>query len=218
MRIVFEEMLEHLNVELIKMGALCEDAITCAVKALLDGNSEMAEKAYAAEKAIDDKEREIEALCMKLLLRQQPVAKDLRTVSSALKMISDMERIGDQASDIAEITKFISGDNSFGKTHIKDMAEAAVKMVTDSVNSFVKSDLNAAKCVIIEDNTVDELFIKVKDELIALIAEDPKKGEYCIDIMMIAKYLERIGDHATNIAEWVEYSITGTHKNEKRND
>ncbi|MGN0674653.1 MAG: phosphate signaling complex protein PhoU [Oscillospiraceae bacterium] len=218
MRIVFEEMLEHLNVELIKMGALCEDAITCAVKALLDGNSEMAEKAYAAEKAIDDKEREIEALCMKLLLRQQPVAKDLRTVSSALKMISDMERIGDQASDIAEITKFISGDNSFGKTHIKDMAEAAVKMVTDSVNSFVKSDLNAAKCVIIEDDTVDELFIKVKDELIALIAEDPKKGEYCIDIMMIAKYLERIGDHATNIAEWVEYSITGTHKNEKRND
>ena len=218
MRIVFEEMLEHLNVELIKMGALCEDAITCAVKALLDGNSEMAEKADAAEKAIDDKGREIEALCMKLLLRQQPVAKDLRTVSSALKMIGDMERIGDQASDIAEITKFISGDNSFGKTHIKDMAEAAVKMVTDSVNSFVKSDLNAAKCVIIEDDTVDELFIKVKDELIALIAEDPKKGEYCIDIMMIAKYLERIGDHATNIAEWVEYSITGTHKNEKRND
>ena len=214
MRIKFDEMLDELNVEMIKMGALCEDAITCAVKALLDGDGEMIEKAFAAEKAIDEKEREIEAFCMKLLLRQQPVARDLRVISSALKMISDMERIGDQAADIAEITRHIGGENVFGKVHIKEMAVAAVKMVTDSINSFVKSDTNAAKCVIMEDDKVDELFIKVKNELIALIAGNSEMGEYCIDIMMIAKYLERIGDHATNIAEWVEYSVTGIHRKE----
>lgn len=217
MRNRFDEMLEQLNVEMIKMGALCEDAITCAVKALLDSDAEMVKKAFAAEKAIDEKEREIEAFCMKLLLRQQPVAKDLRVISSALKMISDMERIGDQAADIAEITKYVTDSNFFGKMHIKEMAEAAVKMVTDSINSFVKSDTNAAKCVIMEDDKVDDLFIKVKDELIDLIRKSPEKGEYCIDIMMIAKYLERIGDHATNIAEWVEYSVTGIHRNEREN-
>lgn len=217
MRNRFDEMLEELHVEMIKMGALCEDAITCAVKALLDGDSEMVKKAFAAEKAIDEKEREIEAFCMKLLLRQQPVAKDLRVISSALKMISDMERIGDQAADIAEITKYVRDDNFFGKMHIKEMAVAAVKMVTDSINSFVKSDTNAAKCVIMEDDKVDDLFVKVKDELIDFITKSPEKGEYCIDIMMIAKYLERIGDHATNIAEWVEYSVTGIHRNEREN-
>lgn len=217
MRNRFDEMLEELHVEMIKMGALCEDAITCAVKALLDGDSEMVKKAFAAEKAIDEKEREIEAFCMKLLLRQQPVAKDLRVISSALKMISDMERIGDQAADIAEITKYVRDDNFFGKMHIKEMAIAAVKMVTDSINSFVKSDTNAAKCVIMEDDKVDDLFVKVKDELIDFITKSPEKGEYCIDIMMIAKYLERIGDHATNIAEWVEYSVTGIHRNEREN-
>lgn len=218
MRIIFKELLEKLNIELITMGALCEEAITCAVKALLDNDNQMAEKAFAAEKEIDGKERLIESLCMKLFISQQPVAGDLRVVSSALKMIGDMERIGDQASDIAEITKHVSGNNTFGRTHIKEMAEAAIKMVTDSINSFVKNDLNAAKCVIIEDDTVDSLFVKVKEELISIIAEDPKEGEYCIDILMIAKYLERIGDHATNIAEWVEYSITGTHKEGKGND
>ncbi len=218
MRIAFDDMLEQLHVELIKMGALCEDAITCAVKALLDGDTEMVSKAFAAEKAIDEKEREIEAFCMKLLLRQQPVARDLRTISSALKMISDMERIGDQAADIAEITRFISGDRIFGRLHIKEMAVAAVKMVTDSINSFVKSDVAAAAAVISDDDRVDELFIKVKKELISLIAQSPENGEYCIDVMMVAKYLERIGDHATNIAEWVEYSVTGVHRNEGISD
>ncbi len=211
MRIIFEEMLEHLNKEMTNMGVLCEDAITCAVKSLLDGDHEMAEQAYAAEKAIDDKEREIEALCMKLLLRQQPVAKDLRVVSSALKMIGDMERIGDQASDIAEITQEINHDNTFGRTHIKDMAIAAVKMVTDSITSFVCQDAVLAAKVIAEDDAVDELFVRIRNELIALIAEDPARGGCCIDILMIAKYLERIGDHATNIAEWVEYFVTGVH-------
>ncbi len=214
MRTKFDEMLDELNVELIKMGALCEEAITCAVKALLDRDSEMADKAFTVEKSIDEKEREIEGFCMKLLLRQQPVAKDLRIISSALKMISDMERIGDQAADIAEITRHIGNENVFGKVHIKEMAEATVKMVSDSINSFVKSDTNAAKYVIMEDDKVDELFIRVKNELTALIAGNAELGEYCIDIMMIAKYLERIGDHATNIAEWVEYSVTGIHRKE----
>lgn len=214
MRTKFDEMLDELNIELIKMGALCEEAITCAVKALLDRDKEMADKAYAAEKAIDEKEREIESFCMKLLLRQQPVAKDLRIISSALKMIGDMERIGDQAADIAEITRHTGKENVFGKVHIKEMAQAAVKMVTDSINSFVKSDTNSAECVIMEDDRVDELFIRVKNELIALIAGNSEMGEYCIDVIMIAKYLERIGDHATNIAEWVLYSITGIHRKE----
>ena len=210
----FEAQLEQLNVEMIKMGALCEEAITCAVKALLDKDNEMAEKTFRLEKSIDEKEREIESWCMKLLLRQQPVAKDLRIISSALKMIGDMERIGDQATDIAEITRHVGNENIFGKVHIKEMAEATVKMVTDSINSFVKNDTNSARCVIMEDDRVDELFIKVKNELIALIADNAQMGEYCIDIMMIAKYLERIGDHAVNIAEWVEYSVTGMHRKE----
>ncbi len=214
MRTKFDEMLNALNIELIKMGALCEEAITCAIKALLDKDDEMAEKTFRIEKSIDEKEREIESYCMKLLLRQQPVAKDLRIISSALKMIGDMERIGDQAADIAEITRHVGNENVFGKVHIKEMAEATVKMVTDSINSFVKNDTNSAKCVIMEDDRVDELFIKVKNELIYLIAGNAQMGEYCIDIMMIAKYLERIGDHAANIAEWVEYSVTGVHRKE----
>lgn len=174
-------------------------------------------KANAAVRMIVTIDFTVSKYCMKLLLRQQPVAKDLRLISSALKMISDMERIGDQAADIAEITQYVSNETIFGKMHIKEMAVAVVQMVTDSINSFVKSDTNAAKCVIIEDDKVDELFIKVKDELISLITKSPEKGEYCIDIMMIAKYLERIGDHATNIAEWVEFSITGIHRHEGEN-
>ena len=148
---------------------------------------------------------------MKLLLQQQPVARDLRVISSALKMISDMERIGDQASDIAEIAKFIKNSNVQSRVHISDMAEAAIKMVTDSVDSFVKKDLSLARAVMEYDDKVDNLFDCVKDELVRLISEDRANGEFCIDLLMIAKYLERIGDHAVNIAEWVEYSITGVH-------
>ena len=211
MRIHFDEMLSMLHMEMIRMGTLCEDAITCAVKALLDNDAEMAESAFAAERTIDEKEREIEALCMKLLLQQQPVATDLRTVSSALKMISDMERIGDQAADIAEMTGFVGGEHAFGKVHIKEMALEAIAMVTGSLQSFVDQDLVAAQAVMAADDKVDALFSEVRHELIALIAEQPEHGEACIDILMIAKYLERIGDHATNIAEWVEFSITGCH-------
>lgn len=207
----FEAQLEQLNVEMIKMGALCEEAITASVETLESYDNDISHKVFEKDNEIDRKERDIEGLCMKLLLQQQPVAKDLRTISSALKMISDMERIGDQAGDIAEIAVFIQDNDAKSKVHIQDMAKAAVKMVTDAVDSFVKKDLELARAVMTYDDVVDNLFAEVKKELIRLISEDTKNGEFCIDLLMIAKYLERIGDHATNIAEWVEYSITGHH-------
>ena len=212
MRNRFDEQLGKLHLELIKMGALCEDAISAATKALLDNDSRMTEKVFVVDGEIDRKERDIEALCMKLLLQQQPVARDLRLISSALKMISDMERIGDQASDIAEITKYITDNETKSKVHIKDMATATIKMVTDSIESFVKKDLALAHSVVEYDDVVDDLFTQVKNELISIISLPSGNGEMCLDLLMIAKYLERIGDHAVNIAEWVEYSITGMHK------
>lgn len=212
MRNKFDSQLKKLNLELITMGALCEDAISASVKAMLEGDESLYDKVFAADAEIDQKERDIETICMKLLLQQQPVARDLRVISSALKMISDMERIGDQASDIAEITKFIKNSSVQSRVHISDMAAAATKMVTDSVESFVKKDLSLARAVMEYDDKVDNLFDCVKDELVRLISEDRANGEFCIDLLMIAKYLERIGDHAVNIAEWVEYSITGSHE------
>lgn len=207
----FDSQLEQLDVELIKMGALCEEAISASMKAFLENDTVAAGVASEKENEIDRKERDIEALCMRLLLQQQPVARDLRLISSALKMISDMERIGDQAADIAEITAFIKDNETKSKVHIRDMATAAVKMVTESVDSFVNKDLKLAKSVMEYDDVLDNLFDEVKQELIDLIGKDKANGELCIDLIMIAKYLERIGDHATNIAEWVEYSITGIH-------
>lgn len=213
MRNRFDEQLELLNVELIRMGALCEDAISYASRTLA-GEGDFAEEVYKADREIDQKERDIESLCMRLLLQQQPVASDLRQVSSALKMISDMERIGDQASDIAEICGYIQNREAKSRVHIRDMAEATMKMVTKSIDSYVKRDLKIAKEVVLYDDVVDDLFGKVKQELIGLLGQsgaDEALGEFCIDMLMIAKYFERIGDHATNIAEWVEYSITGIH-------
>lgn len=213
MRNRFDEQLELLNVELIRMGALCEDAISYASRTLM-GEGNFSEEVYKTDREIDQKERDIENLCMRLLLQQQPVARDLRQVSSALKMISDMERIGDQASDIAEICGYLQKRETESQVHIQDMANATMKMVTESIDSFVKKDLNIAKEVILYDDVVDQLFGKVKNELIGLLSQeerDEEMGEFCIDMLMIAKYFERIGDHATNIAEWVEYSITGAH-------
>ncbi|MBQ7758499.1 phosphate signaling complex protein PhoU [Anaerotignum sp.] len=207
----FDSQLEQLNVELIKMGALCEEAITASMSALIKYDKSVVQTVFEKDNEIDRMERDIETFCMRLLLQQQPVAKDLRAISSALKMISDMERIGDQAGDIAEIMAVMKDHDTESKLHIQDMARAAVKMVTDSVDSFVKKDLNLARSVMKYDDVVDELFDKVKAEIISLISEDQKNGEFCIDLLMIAKYLERIGDHATNIAEWVEFSITGQH-------
>ena len=215
MRNRFDEQLELLNLELIKMGALCEDAIAGAAKALTEESESLYTSVQRAEQQIDQKEREIESLCMRLLLQQQPVASDLRTISSAMKMISDLERIGDQAADIVEITKFIHGVDLAGKVHIDDMARATIKMVTDSVDSFVRKDLKLVQQVKKSDDIVDGLFDEVKGELIRLIAQGLKEGEACIDLLMIAKYFERIGDHAVNVAEWVEFSISGLRTGEE---
>ncbi|MCC8135795.1 MAG: phosphate signaling complex protein PhoU [Ruminococcus sp.] len=215
MRNFFDSQLEQLNLELINMGALCESAIASAVKALSERNLQLVEKTNLKEREIDRKERDIENLCLKLLLKQQPVARDLRTISSALKMISDMERIGDQASDIAEIARFAGGQPADHEIHILDMAEKASDMVTTAIDSFVKKDLSLALSVIGLDNGVDELFVKVRNEIVAMVKEDNTKGEHAMDLLMIAKYLERIGDHAVNISEWVVYSITGSHNGEE---
>lgn len=211
MRNKFDEQLHLLNNELIIMGALCEEAISGAAKLLLDNDTSLKETVLDADKQIDQKERNIENLCMKLFMQQQPVASDLRTISSALKMISDLERIGDQAADIAEIAEYVTANGLQSETHIADMARAAIKMVTDSVKSFVKKDALLANEVIAHDAIVDGLFDKVKNELVESIQNKAKHAEALIDLLMIAKYFERIGDHAENVAEWVIYSITGKH-------
>lgn len=213
MRNNFDKQLTQLNTELITMGALCEEAITNAVKYLTDQDEVSKNACLEADRQIDKKERDIETLCIKLILQQQPVARDLRIVSAALKMISDMERIGDQASDIVEIVPYVAKKGGIlGETHIREMAEAVVLMVTDSVESFVKMNQDIAYRVIEHDDVVDRLFDKVKEELIKSIAEEQSDAEALLDLLMIAKYLERIGDHAENIAGWVIYSITGEHR------
>ena len=212
MRKRFDQQLEELNVELIKMGSLCERAIRRAVELLQNPEDTRVSDVDRIEEEVNHKEREIETLCMKLLLQQQPVAKDLREISSALKMISDMERIGDQAQDIADMARFMQVKEIAHKIHIGEMAEATIKMVTESINSFVKKDLKAAAAVVKYDDVVDDLFLKIKTELPDMMEKDSKNAEYYIDLIMIAKYFERIGDHAENIAQWVEYSITGSHQ------
>ncbi|MGI5824871.1 MAG: phosphate signaling complex protein PhoU [Bacillota bacterium] len=210
MRNYFDKQLDTLHDKMIHMGELCVDSITNAIKILVDDDEAMVAKVMEIENEIDQMERDIESLCMKLILHQQPVATDLRKISSALKMISDMERIGDQASDIAEISMYIIGKNNNHETNLEKMAVEAQKMVSDSIQSFVNDDLKMARSVIEYDDVVDDCFAKIKRELVRLIASDSSQGEYYIDLLMIAKYLERIGDHATNIGEWVEYSVTGS--------
>jgi len=212
MRNRFDEQLYELNREIIEMGAMCEEAIASAAKALTMGDMELADRVKANGGAIDQMERDIEGRCMKLLLHQQPVARDLRLISAALKLITDMERIGDQAEDIAEIVTFLNGCTMEGMELIEEMARETIEMVTASVDAFVKKDVELAKKVIDQDDIVDDYFSKVKCGIIALIAENHADGEFALDLLMISKYFERIGDHATNIAEWVIYSVTGTHK------
>lgn len=212
MRNRFDEQLFELNRELIEMGAMCEEAIATAAKALSSGDLKLAKKVRDNASAIDQMERDIEGRCMKLLLHQQPVAKDLRLISAALKMITDMERIGDQAEDIAEIVTFLDGRTMDGMQPVEDMARETIKMVTWSVDAFVKKDLDLAREVLEHDNVVDDYFKNVKCDIIRLIAGNADDGEFALDLLMVAKYFERIGDHATNIAEWVIYSVTGTHK------
>jgi phosphate transport system protein len=218
MRNKFDVMLENLNNDLVAMGALCENAIGHAVNGLLNNDADYAREAVSIEKEIDRKEREIEALSLRLLLQQQPVARDLRLISAALKMITDMERIGDQAADIAELVAFTNITTPGGiNEHIANMSAAVMKMVTESIDAFVKHDIGLAEYVIAYDDVVDNLFVQVKKDIVALIASDAVNGEAAIDELMIAKYLERIGDHAVNIAEWVVFSITGLHKGEDAN-
>lgn len=210
MRKTFDSELQELNFEMINMAAAAEDAIDVVTQSLSSSDDEAAKTAIEMTKSMDQMERDIENRCLRLLLQQQPVARDLRTISSALKMISDMERIGDQAADIAEITRDIADNSIKDLVPIGDMARATIKMVTDSVDSFVRKDLGLAEAVISSDDVVDDLFLQVREELIRRIGMGDS-GEVCIDLLMIAKYLERIGDHAVNIAEWVEYSLTGHH-------
>ena len=212
MRDKYMKQLENLNNNMIEMGAMIEKSIENAISALVRQDVETAKKAIEYDAEIDEMEKNIENMCMKILLSQQPVASDLRTVSSALKMVTDMERIGDQAQDIADIAININSEEINDHVHIRNMSETALSMVSKSIDAFVKKDVSTAEEVIKMDDIVDEGFDKIKEELIQAVREDSKKSEEYIDILMIAKYIERIGDHAVNIAEWVEYSVTGTHR------
>ena len=213
MRNRFDEQLAQLNEEIITMGTMIEQAIESAVDALIHQNVEKARTAMEGDRDIDQQEREIENLCLKLLLQQQPVARDLRVISAALKMITDMERIGDHAVDISELTIMMANTPYIKKlTHIEQMAKETMVMLISSLQAYVEKDLERAKEVIRHDDVVDDLFNRVKEELIVLIRENADNGEQAADLLMVAKYFERIGDHATNIAEWVIFSITGQHK------
>lgn len=213
MTTLFERQLEELHVLLITMGGLCEKAISLSAKAIEEqGKREIVKEIFDTDREIDQREREIEDHCMRLLLHQHPVAGDLREVSAALKMISDMERIGDQAADIADISFYIKKDVKIpGK--IREMAEHTVHMVTESVDAFVNTDLELCRKVIEDDDFVDDGFNEIKEELAKLIYGGEIGAKAGLDLLMTAKYFERIGDHAVNIAEWVEYSITGEHRN-----
>lgn len=211
MRNRFDRQLEELHVELIEMGSMCEDVIRKTSKLLQSGDAKVAKEIRKEDSNIDEQERLVESLCLKLLLQQQPVAKDLRKVSAALKMITDMERIGDQASDIAEIIETTDFSVPTNDVKLEKMAETTIAMVTESIDAYVKQDLELVREVIARDDEVDDLFLEVRQEIADDMVEagDPMSS---LDLLMIAKYFERIGDHATNIAEWVEFSITGTHK------
>ncbi len=212
MRNNFDKELDLLNNELIKMGSMVEESIKNAAKALIDQDRQLAKDVIARDVEINDMEKEIEAKCLRLIIKQQPVAGDLRLISSILKMITDLERIGDQAQDICEISLSFSEEKYIKQlTHIPQMADATIHMVKKSIDAFVRRDVDLALEVIKFDDEVDELFDIIKEELIILIREDAKNGEQAINFLMISKYFERIGDHAENIAEWIVYSITGDH-------
>lgn len=215
MRNLFDSQLNTLHRKLIEMGSACETAIDLAVKALLEGNADIAHEAASHDREIDQMERDIEAICLKMLLQQQPVARDLRQISAAMKIITDMERIGDQAEDIGEIVPFLNGRTGVECEDIRLMAETAQQMVRSSIDAYVNQDMALVKKVIDMDDIVDDAFDRTKETLIHMISSNREDGQYCLDLLMIAKYLERIGDHATNIAEWVAFSITGQHAKEE---
>ncbi|WP_099204480.1 phosphate signaling complex protein PhoU [Scatolibacter rhodanostii] len=209
MRERYTKQLDNLHNNLIHMGSLCEEAIACAAKTLIDGNLDMKEKVLSVENDTNMAERDIEQLCVRLLLLEQPVASDLRQITAAQKMITDMERISDQAVDIAELSAYMKGNSVKSDIHIAEMSRATIGMVTASIDSFVSKDFAKAREVIASDDVVDDLFLKIRKELIQHITENPAVASECLDLLMVAKYFERIGDHAVNIAEWVLYSLTG---------
>ena len=215
-RIKFTEQLTDLNNEMIQMGGLCESAIDTCVDALINGDTALVKVVSQREREIDEKESEITALCMKMLLHQQPVASDLRQISAALKMVTDLERIGDQADDIGEMIAYTAHHQHDEYSLIQKMGLATKKMVRDSIDAFVKQDENLALSVIKYDDVVDELFVQLKKVVIEAINQKEIDGEYASDLLMIAKYFERIGDHAVNVAEWVEYSVTGIHRRDEQ--
>lgn len=216
MRSVFDKQLVKLNNELIEMASLVEQAIETAVTALVNQDVKKAKKAIKSDEQINHQEKEIENLCLKLILQQQPVAKDLRLISAVLKMITDLERIGDHAADISEMTIALAEKPYvIDLRGIQNMAKETMEMIIKSIEAFVNKDLEIAYDVIKHDDVVDDLFKEIKKQVIKLINENPEEGEQVADILMIAKYFERIGDHATNIAEWVIFSITGKHKERK---
>lgn len=217
MRSHFDQQLADLGRDLTRMGSLCEEILNQTYRALVDNDPDARQKISQIDPQIDRMERSIESSCLRLLLQQQPVARDLRQISAALKMITDMERIGDQAEDIGEILSFMEGRTGMECPPIAKMASAASKMVTDSVDAYVRQDLELARSVMKQDDFVDQCFLDAKKMLITMIREHSAEGEYELDLLMIAKYYERIGDHATNIAEWVEFSVTGVHKSEELN-
>lgn len=213
MRNRFDRELQLLEEQLTHMGELCEVAIANATNALSEGDVHQAQAVIEADEEIDQMEKDIERLCLKLLLQQQPVASDLRRISAALKMITDMERIGDQTSDIAEIVSTAKEYQRIDVEEISTMAKAVSKMVRNSVNAYVTKDLELAKNVILADDVVDEYFEEIKERMIQYIKDEQgEHGKHIFNLIMVTKYLERIGDHATNIAEWVEFSITGVHR------
>ena len=212
MRDFFQEQLKELNRELVQMGADCEEIIALASDSLTGWNEELEKNVSVIGARIDEGYRTVENICLKLLLRQQPVARDLRVISAAMKMITDMERIGDQAEDIVDLVPRMERRADEKYPRIREMAKAAKQMVTGAVDAYVRQDLDLAYTVMKHDDIVDDYFDRVKKGIIGIIAEDPGEGEYALDLLMIAKYFERIGDHCTNIAEWVEFSVTGTHR------
>ena len=215
-RMNFQNALEELNLELVKMGSVIEQAINTAVDALKTNNVKKAQQVIDEESVIDDMERDVEAKCLNLILRQQPVARDLRVVSTALKMVTDMERIGDQATDIAELAISMDHSQYFESVeHIPQMAEVAISMVHGAIAAFISQDVEMAKEIIKKDDIVDDLFEQVKTDISNILKQYPDKSDMSINFLMIAKYFERIGDHAENICEWIEFGETGEYKNNK---
>ena len=209
MRDSYIKQLKKLHEDLTDMGKMCEEAIRFAIKGLLEKDSDLRGKAVLIEKEIDIKEREIEGFCMRLIMREQPVAGDLRAITAAMKIVTDMERIGDHAEDIAEISVFLDKTDVQSDVHIENMTEAALTMLTDAIDAFVSRDLEKIKAVMAFDDVLDECFARIRGELVAHLTRVPEDAAACLDLLMIAKYLERIGDHAKNIAEWVEFALTG---------